>query len=174
MADSAAIPVPEGVDVLLVTIAASQPSLAYVTALAAIAGSLIGSLILFGIARKGGEVFLARHVTEGSGRRLHTWFLEYGLITVFVPAATPIPLPMKIPVFCAGALAVSWTAFVATLVSGRAIRYFGLAFFARKYGVRALALLTAHWIAIALVALSVAVAAAIGARLIQGRMRRSS
>jgi membrane protein YqaA with SNARE-associated domain len=102
--DSAGIPIVGGVDVLLVAIATNEPENAYLAALAAVAGSLGGSLILFFIARKGGDVLLMRHVTSRTGARLHAWFERYGLVTVFIPAMSPLPLPMKIPVFCAGAL----------------------------------------------------------------------
>ncbi len=106
MLDSAGIPVVGGVDALLIAVATTKPEQAYWSAALAIVGSLAGSLILFFIARKGGEVLLMRHVTSKTGARLHLWFQRWGLATVFVPALSPIPLPMKIPVFCAGALQV--------------------------------------------------------------------
>ncbi len=46
---------------MVVTVAALDHSQAYWAAAAAIAGSLIGSLFLFFVARKGGEAYLHRH-----------------------------------------------------------------------------------------------------------------
>ena len=95
-----------GVDAFVVLIAIADPSQAYFSAAAAIAGSLVGGMILFLIARKGGEEYLHRYTSHGRGARLRAWFLEYGLLTVFVPALVPIPLPLKIFILSAGALEV--------------------------------------------------------------------
>ena len=58
--DSAGIPIVGGVDALLLAIAAEEPEKAYWAACLAALGSLAGSLLLFWIARKGGEVLLMR------------------------------------------------------------------------------------------------------------------
>src|SRR5205807_1368757 len=104
--DSVVLPIVGGVDALLIAVAMRQPRQAYFAAMCAIAGSIVGSLVLFVIARRGGELLLEKHIRGQRGARLHAWFEEYGLLTVFIPALSPIPLPMKIPVFCAGALNV--------------------------------------------------------------------
>ncbi|MBV9264771.1 MAG: VTT domain-containing protein [Acidobacteriaceae bacterium] len=145
--------------------------MAFLAAACAIAGSLIGSSILFGIARKGGEVFLQKYIAHGTGKRLHAWFERYGLITVFVPAVSPLPMPMKIPVFCAGALEVSWTAFLAVISAARAIRYFALAWLAQKYGHQTLRFLEHHWISVLLIALSLAIATIILLRIVRREVR---
>jgi membrane protein YqaA with SNARE-associated domain len=167
MLDSAGVPVVGGVDALLIYIATNQPVLAYLAALLAIAGSLIGSLILFFLARKGGEVLLAKHVSTGRGARLHLWFQRYGLITVFIPALSPLPLPMKIPVFCAGALQVRIAYFVTVVVSARTIRYLALAYLGRNYGTQAWELVRKHGWQIGLVALAIAAAVSLSLRLFQ-------
>jgi membrane protein YqaA with SNARE-associated domain len=154
--DSAGIPVVGGVDALLITVATRDPGQAYVGAVCAIAGSLAGSLILFAIARKGGEVLLLKHVSSRRGARLHAWFQRYGLVTVFLPALSPIPMPMKVPVFCAGALQVRWSYFISVVLSARAIRYFALAYLGRHYGRQTVVFLLAH------VRLVIAIAVALG------------
>lgn len=141
--------------------------MAYVAALCAIAGSLIGSVILFGIARKGGQVFLERYTAQGFGRRLHAWFERFGLITVFVPAVSPMPLPMKVPVFCSGALGVSWGAFLGVVLVARTIRYFALAWLAQRYGHATLTYLKQHWAAVLCIAIALAVAAVLTVRVIK-------
>ena len=70
----------------------------------ACAGSVIGSMILFFIARKGVKDYLDRHTMSGRGALFHEWFMHYGLLTVFVPALSPVPTPMKLFVICAGAM----------------------------------------------------------------------
>lgn len=165
--DSIGLPVVGGVDGLLIAVATDKPSQAYLAAACAIAGSLAGSLILFGIARKGGEVLLTKHISGRMGARLHTWFQRYGLITVFIPAISPLPLPMKIPVFCAGALNVRIAYFVFVILTARVIRYLALAYLARHYGHSSVQFLLRHGVAVGLAALGLAVVVAVGLRLYQ-------
>jgi membrane protein YqaA with SNARE-associated domain len=165
--DSAGVPIVGGVDALLLAIAANEPQQAYLAACCAVIGSLAGSLLLFFIARKGGEVLLIRHVASRTGARLHVWFQRYGLITVFVPAISPFPLPMKIPVFCAGALQVRWAYFAIVVLAARAIRYTALAYLGRRYGHEAFAYLKNHGWQAGLAALGLALAAAIALRMFQ-------
>jgi membrane protein YqaA with SNARE-associated domain len=155
------------VDALLIAVSAREPQRAYLAALFAIVGSVAGSLALFAIARKGGEVFLARYIERGTGKWLHAWFTRYGLATVFIPAVSPFPLPMKIPVFCAGALEVGWAPFTGVLVAARTIRYIALAYLAQRYGSATLSFLKMHWGAVLAAALSLAVATILVLRLAQ-------
>jgi membrane protein YqaA with SNARE-associated domain len=165
--DSAGLPVVGGVDALLIAIATKDPRQAYVAAALAVAGSLAGSLILFAIARKGGEVLLTKHISGRRGARLHIWFQRYGLITVFIPAISPLPLPMKVPIFCAGALQVRASYFVAVVLLARVIRYFALAYLAQHYGHRTFNFLLSHGVLVAVIAIVLAVIALVGLRLYQ-------
>jgi membrane protein YqaA with SNARE-associated domain len=165
--DSIGLPVVGGVDGLLIAVATDKPNQAYLAAACAIAGSLAGSLILFGIARKGGEVLLTKHISGRMGTRLHTWFQRYGLVTVFIPAISPLPLPMKIPVFCAGALNVRIAYFVFVILTARVIRYLALAYLGRHYGHSSVQFLLKHGVAVGMTALGLAVVIAVGLRLYQ-------
>jgi membrane protein YqaA with SNARE-associated domain len=143
--DSAGVPVVGGVDALLILITVTNPSAAYLAAAVAVAGSVIGSLVLFLIARKGGEAYLERYTVSRRGLRFKAWFLEYGLVTVFVPAVVPIvPMPMKVFVLSAGALGVSIWIFSAVLVVARSIRYFVIAWMGLRLGNQTLPYLGHH------------------------------
>lgn len=148
--DSAGIPIVGGVDLLLVTIAALDHSSAYWGAAAAATGSMIGSSILFWIARKGGQAYLSRFTAKGKGARLKEWFLEYGLLTVFVPALVIVPMPMKIPVISAGALGVSPVAFLLVIAAARLPRYLFLAWLGTKLGNDTLPFLKRHTLELAI------------------------
>jgi len=165
--DSAGLPVVGGVDALIIAFSSTHPEEAYLGAMCAIAGSLAGSLILFYIARKGGEVLLATHISKGTGKRLHRWFSRYGLVTVFIPALSPIPMPMKIPVFCAGALRVRVGYFAAVVLAARSIRYFALAYFGAKYGAYTFHYMKSHGALFGSAAAGLAVVAGVGVRLYQ-------
>lgn len=167
--DSAGVPVVGGVDALLIAIATRDPEQAYTGAICAIVGSLAGSLVLFAIARKGGEVLLLKHISSRRGARLHAWFERYGLVTVFLPAVSPLPMPMKVPVFCAGALQVRWSYFISVVLSARVIRYFALAYLGRHYGYQTLHFLTSHLPFVIAAAAALAVLSVVILRFIDGQ-----
>jgi membrane protein YqaA with SNARE-associated domain len=132
--DSAGIPLPAGADALLIAIAVTHPSLAWLAASLATAGSLMGFLTLYWLARKGGERYLDKHTAGGRGQRLRTWFQRYGLAAVFVPTLSPVPLPTKVFVLCAGALRVPVVHFTVAVLAARLLRYFGLAYLGVRLG----------------------------------------
>lgn len=134
-----------GVDAVIVLMAIVNHSQAYLAALTAIAGSLIGSLILFLIARKGGEEYHRRHTSSPRGAKLRVWFHEYGLLTVFIPAFVPvIPLPLKIFIISAGALEESPITFSTVLLAARIPRYLFLAWLGSRLGNDTLPYLRQH------------------------------
>ena len=167
--DSAGIPLIGGVDALLIAVSSRSAESAYLAAGFAIVGSLIGSSFLFFLARKGGEAFLKSHVAAGTGKRLHQWFQQYGLITVFVPALSPIPLPTKIPVFCAGALLVRYEYFAFVMILARTVRYFSLAYLAIHYGAQTFTFVKTHAWQLGIAALVAALLAMSILRLFQKR-----
>jgi len=132
--DGVGVPIPGGVDFLLVLLAAKSPDQAFLFATVTIIGSLIGGMGLFYAARKGGETYLAKYTSDGRGLTLKHWFLEYGLLTVFIPALVVIPMPLKVSEICAGALGVRPMPFFLTLLAARVPRYFGLAYLGAKLG----------------------------------------
>jgi len=142
--DSAGIPIPMGVDVLVVTLGTAGFNTAMTGAALAVAGSIVGNVILFSIARKGGIEYLRRHTLTGWPERFHRWFLRYGLLTVFIPAMLPLPLPLKIFVISAGALGVTRRAFLMVILAARLIRYFGLAYLGVIIGKNSMAWIGAH------------------------------
>jgi len=132
--DSSGVPLPGVADALLVGLSAKNPARAPLFAALAIIGSVIGTMILFSVARKGGEAFLDRHTSQGRGARFRTWYLRYGLVTVFVPAVSVVPLPMKVPVFCAGALGVRPLTLACVVFAARLVRYSALAWLGAELG----------------------------------------
>ncbi len=150
--DSTGMPLVGGVDLLVAGVAAANHSAAWAAAGLAVLGSLAGSYALFYIARKGGEAYLARFTSAGRGARFKTWFDRYGLVTVFVPAAVPIPMPMKVFVLSAGALEVSPVWFGVVLLAARIPRYFIIAWLGTRLGPQTLPFLKTHIGALVLIA----------------------
>jgi membrane protein YqaA with SNARE-associated domain len=149
------------VDLLLIAVAAANPASAYLAASLATVGSVLGCVILFWLARKGGERFLYRRAKQGKAQALTQWFQRYGLATVFVPALSPVPMPTKLFIICAGAFGVRLVPFVLVVLAARIPRYFGLAYLGSQFGVGSGAWVKTHAWYIAAVALALFVAAAV-------------
>jgi membrane protein YqaA with SNARE-associated domain len=136
--DSVGLPLPATMDALLIVIAVKAPERAYFAALMAIFGSLAGNVALFSGARYGLRRFTKAVPEPGNSQRFRKWFHRYGLLTVFIPAATPfLPLPLKVFVISAGALHTPLPKFMAVVALARTIRYFGDAYLGIKLGMDA-------------------------------------
>ena len=159
-----------GVDALIVFLAVVSRSQAYLAAAAAILGSLVGSLILFLLARKGGEEYHRHHTSSARGAKLRAWFHEYGLLTVFVPAFVPIiPLPLKIFIISAGALEESPLTFSIVLLAARIPRYVFLAWLGSRLGADTLPYLRHHIWELILLATALFAVLYVGVRIIHDR-----
>jgi len=136
--DSLGVPLPAAIDLLVAGTAASNvnaPVLAYGAAVLATVGSLGGNIALFQAARHGRRLFGKPASAPESGTRFETWFYRYGLLTVFVPAVTPVaPLPLKVFVISAGALRTRFGRFLRVILAARTIRYLGLAWLGIQLG----------------------------------------
>ena len=142
--DSSGIPLPGVADALLVGLAAADPARAPLFAALAIMGSVIGTMILYRLARTGGEALLDRHTSSGRGAKFRQWYLRYGLVTVFVPAISVVPLPMKVPVFCAGALGVRPLTIAGIVFAARLVRYSALAWLGAELGANSMTRIFAY------------------------------
>src|SRR3954453_21220846 len=118
--DSMGIPLPAGVDLLLLGIGVESvhaPSRAYLAAFMALLGSLIGNIILFQGARHGRRLMSRKDAEPG---KFQAWFRQYGLLTVFVPAVVPfVPLPLKVFVISAGAFPSPFATVCGIFIAGR-------------------------------------------------------
>lgn len=163
--DSMGVPLPAGVDALVIGVAAASahaPGQAYLSALIAVVGSIAGNIFLFQAARHGRRLFGRgkEDLPESKRRKFRAWFHRYGLLTVFIPGVVPlIPLPLKVFVISAGALHTPLRRFVAVIVAARIIRYFGIAYLALKLGEDATGFLTRNGWTLAGVVLGLAFAA---------------
>ena len=133
--DSMGIPIPAAIDFLLLGVGASSvhaPQRAYFSALLAVLGSTLGNIMLFMGARHGRTLLTKGNPVPG---RFQRWFHRYGLLSVFVPAVTPVvPLPLKVFVVSAGAFHTPFSRFLAVILLARTIRYFGEAWLGIQLG----------------------------------------
>ena len=139
-----AVPVAGIFDVLIAVFAAQRPAIGWWCAACAVIGSTAGNYALFHAARRGGRRYLNDSASTARGKKFRAWFERYGLITVFIPALLPIPMPLKLFVISAGALGTGVRAFLAVVVLARTLRYFGDAWLGVNLGKDAGGFLLAH------------------------------
>jgi len=152
--DSAGIPVTAGMDALVIFLAAKNPARAYLYATLAVLGSAAGNVILFLMARRGGRRFQEDGPHANKAPRFRAWFRRYGLLTIFVPALMPIPLPLKMFVISAGVLHTGVARFLSVILLARVLRYFSEAYLGMQLGEKSGAYLKTHaWLLIAVAVL---------------------
>jgi membrane protein YqaA with SNARE-associated domain len=171
--DSSFLSVPEANDLLVIWMVTRHKPLMLYYVLMATAGSVLGCLVLYLIAKKGGEAFLRKrfkeHHVEG-GLKL---FQKYGLLAVAIPALLPPPAPFKLFVLLAGVAEVRLWQFVAAVGGARFLRYFLEGLLALYYGDQAAAYLRDHAAQVSMWVGGAAVAAVI-AYVVWNRRRRAS
>ena len=160
--DSSFLSFPQVVDLLMMGLVTHHKERLLYYALMPTLGSLGGCLVLYFIARKGGETFLRRRFHDHHVDRAMAVFQKYGLFAIAIPAILPPPVPFKPFVLAAGIAGVRPFDFIIAVLVGRGIRYFGEALLALWYGDRAAAFLRVNSrpvaIAVALVVVTLAIA----------------
>jgi membrane protein YqaA with SNARE-associated domain len=155
--DSSVVPVPGSMDILTIVLAARQRNLWLYYAGMATLGSVVGALVTYRLARKGGQEALAKRVSPKTAQKIQSQFERWGLGAIAIPAMLPPPVPMVPFVLAAGATQYPVKKFLLALTIGRAVRYSLLAFVAARYGRSAVAFLgrgggTALYIVLAVIA----------------------
>ena len=143
-ADSAFVPLPQGVDALIITQAIAVPSTAYMGAALAVLGSSGGSLILYMMARRVGRTMLEKKVKANGVKKMLRQIEKYDALVLLFPTMIPVPLPMKLFVIGAGVFQMNIVRFTVVIVFARCVRYFGEAFVALSYGRQTTAFLKEH------------------------------
>ena len=142
--DSAGVPLPGGVDVLLLLLVWQQPSQFLAAAMAAATGSTLGCLVLYRVGRSGGDRAL-RRVDPDRRRRVTRRVRENDVAALLVAVLAPPPFPTKVFMLAAGIVGVSWTRFAGAVFVGRLIRFTGEAYLAVRLGDRAVEALQQHY-----------------------------
>ena len=141
--DSSILTFPVINDLLLVELAIQHPLRMPLYAAMAMIGSLLGCVLLYFLARKGGEAFYQKRAGQ-RGKVVRHWVERNGFGGMLLAALLPPPTPFKIFVFAAGVFEVPPASFVSAIALARAIRYFGIGYLAIKYGDQALPFLAQH------------------------------
>ncbi|MBX3276422.1 MAG: DedA family protein [Acidobacteria bacterium] len=142
--DAALIPLPGGPDVVVMALAHHSNSMTPLYVLAAVAGSTLGSLILYSIARAGGEAALRRFSPEKRARAMRM-VEKYDFWALLLAAVLPPPFPFKLFVLSAGAFRMKIWRFVSALIIGRGFRFILEGLAAVYYGEMAADMIKQHY-----------------------------
>jgi membrane protein YqaA with SNARE-associated domain len=152
--DSSVLTFPVINDLLLIDLTIQNPArMPYYAAMATL-GSVCGCLLLYYLARKGGEAMFHKHAGPRA-RHIHAWINRNGFLSILVTALLPPPTPFKVFVIAAGALEMPVRTFFLGLLAARAVRFFGEGFLAIRYGDQASLFLLTHKLEVAGITLGV-------------------
>ena len=149
--DSSILTLPEINDILVVLLVTRHNARLALYAGAATAGSIVGSLVLFAVGRKGGEAVLQKRFSVERSTRARAFIEKYGVLAIIIPSLLPPPMPFKMFVLLSGVARMSVGRFVTAVAIGRGTRYFGEGLLALRYGDQTLAFLHEHSRTVALV-----------------------
>lgn len=170
--DSSFLSLPNVGDALIVALVIQHPDRWIYYSAATTLGSTAGCLVLFSIARKGGEAFLRRRVNPEKVERGLGLFRRHGLLAVIVPAFLPPPTPFKLFVLLAGLAGVRPLAFTLAVMIGRGFRFGLEGWLAYRYGSQASQYIKDHLATASLVVAGVVLLG--GLALILSRKRRQA
>ncbi len=124
--DSSVLTFPIINDLLLIDLSIQQPARMPLYAFLAALGSVAGCVVLYFIAKKGGEAFFHRKA-GARATTIRTWVEKNGFGGMLIAALLPPPTPFKVFVFGAGVFEVPLLSFTTAIALARCIRYFGIA-----------------------------------------------
>lgn len=147
--DSSVLTFPIINDLLLVQLSIQRPERMAWYALAAASGSVLGCVLLYFLARKGGEALFHQRAGARAGAIRH-WVEKNGFVGMLTAALLPPPTPFKVFVLAGGVFEVPMASFTAAIAVARLIRYFAVGYLSVKYGNDALPLIARHKVAVAI------------------------
>ena len=163
--DSSVLTFPIINDLLLIELSIQHPARMPLYAFMAALGSVLGCVLLFFIAEKGGEALFHKHAGKRAQAIRH-WVIQNGFWGILTAALLPPPTPFKVFVVAAGVFEVRLASFISAISLARLIRYFGIGYLAIRYGHDALPFLKQHKWTVAIVVIVVGIVSYILSRFI--------
>jgi membrane protein YqaA with SNARE-associated domain len=119
--DSAAVGLP--LDPVVAYFVFIKPHLFWLYVFMASAGSAIGSMVLYAVGYKGGEVLLEKRMPKAKFEKIKKSFEDHEFLALMVPAMLPPPTPYKLIVLSAAAFEMDWHKFLLAIFLGRVARF---------------------------------------------------
>ena len=138
------IPMPGGVDAVLLLLAASRPSWMLIYVVAATVGSTLGCVVLYRISQRAGKRALARF-SASKQKRVKDLLDRYDVMSVLVASLLPPPFPFKLFVVSSGVFRLKIVRFTIAIAAGRTFRYLLEGYLAALYGEHAKEILARYY-----------------------------
>jgi len=97
-------------------------------------GSVLGSIVVYGIGYMGGEGLLRKRISAERFEKLHSSFDEHPFWALMFPAMLPPPTPFKLFVLAAAVFEMGFVRFVLAIFSGRMVRFLILSLLTLQFG----------------------------------------
>jgi membrane protein DedA with SNARE-associated domain len=146
--DQSFVPIPGGIDVLLVLLAASRKAPGVVYWACAMFGAVFGAWLTYKLSKKAGKEALKKRLARKRIKKVEATFKKGGFWALFIGGLLPPPLPLVPIVVGAGALQYPTRRFLIAISASRAIRYTLIVYLAHRYGTGIMRVFTAHKVAI--------------------------
>ena len=115
----------------------------------AAAGSALGSIVIYVIGYKGGEVLLVKRMGEKRFNKIRAAFDRHEFLAIMLPSMLPPPTPFKLFVLSAGMAEMRFSHFLAAIFLGRFLRFVVESFLVIRFGPEIVGLLGGvlhhHW-----------------------------
>ncbi len=134
------------------------------------AGSAAGSIVLYLIGYKGGELLLQKRMSAQKFESMRRSFDRHEFWALMFPAMLPPPFPFKLFVLAAAAFEMNFAHFLLAIFAGRFVRFMILAVLTIKFGPQVVSIM-GHLVHQHLAALLIAVAVAIAGYVLLRRRR---
>jgi len=166
--DSSVLTFPIINDLLLIQLSIQHPARMPLYAFMATLGSVLGCVVLYFIARKGGEAFFHRKAGEHAHAIRH-WVERNGFVGMLIAALLPPPTPFKFFVFAAGVFDVPLFSYTSAITIARLTRYFFIGYLAIRFGDEAKSYVKQHWLQVTVFAIAVVLISYVLSRLLLKR-----
>lgn len=97
-------------------------------------GSAVGSIPIYLIGYKGGEVLVVKRVGQWRFDKIRMSFERHGILAIAVPSMLPPPTPFKLFVLSAGVAEMSFYKFLGAIFAGRFMRFSLVSLIVIRYG----------------------------------------
>ena len=145
--DSVLVPIPGGVDAMLLVLAAARPSWMLIYVASATFGSTAGCVGLYLISKRAGHRALNRF-SASRQKRVKDLIDRYDVLSVLVASVLPPPFPFKLFVVSAGVFRLNLLRFTVAIAAGRTFRFLLEGYLAARYGEHAKEILSQYYPAI--------------------------
>ena len=166
--DSSVLTFPIINDLLLIHLSMEHPARMPLYAFMASLGSVLGCVVLYFIARKGGEAIF--HKKAGKhGHAIRHWVERNGFVGMLIAALLPPPTPFKFFVLAAGVFEMPLFSYISAITIARLFRYFGIGYLAIRYGAGAMPYLVHHKLQVTVFVIALVIVSYVLSRLLLKR-----